>query len=123
MNKEVKQQWVAALRSGEYKQGKNALRRQYEGEDAEFCCLGVLCDLAVKAGVVKAHQVDGAHTGYGENKNTALLPVEVQEWSGVNEAGEFKTGDEPFMRDALTAYNDFLGKTFNQIADVIEEHF
>ena len=50
MNKEVKQQWVAALRSGEYKQGKNALRRQYEGEDAEFCCLGVLCDLAVKAG-------------------------------------------------------------------------
>jgi hypothetical protein len=40
MNPEVKARWVAALRSGEYKQGKGALRL-----NNKFCCLGVLCDL------------------------------------------------------------------------------
>ena len=125
MNAEVKQQWMDALRSGDYKQGQNALRKQYPDEDPQFCCLGVLCDLAVKAGVVTAHAVDSVYTGYGEQENTALLPAEVREWSGVSEAGEFKKSSDslPFARDALTAYNDVLGKNFNEIADVIEKYF
>ena len=40
MNKDIKQKWVKALRSGEYKQGSRFLH--YEDK---FCCLGVLCDL------------------------------------------------------------------------------
>lgn len=36
MNQEIKQKWVAALRSGEYKQIKNSLTN---GEG--YCCLGV----------------------------------------------------------------------------------
>lgn len=40
MNKEIKQKWVEALRSGEYKQGKGTLRT-----NNLFCCLGVLCDI------------------------------------------------------------------------------
>ena len=47
MKPEIQAEWVAALRSGEYKQGTGVLR----SEANEFCCLGVLCDLAVKAGV------------------------------------------------------------------------
>lgn len=35
------QEWVDALRSGEYKQGKHVLRSTRD----EFCCLGVACDL------------------------------------------------------------------------------
>ncbi len=42
MDKELKAKWVAALRSGEYKQGKTFLRR----EDNSYCCLGVLLDVA-----------------------------------------------------------------------------
>ena len=42
MNKEIKAEWVKALRSGEYKQGGGALHR---GD--HFCCLGVLCDIAI----------------------------------------------------------------------------
>lgn len=34
--------WIKALRSGKYKQGKKALRTS----NNEFCCLGVLCDVA-----------------------------------------------------------------------------
>ena len=41
----VKALWVAALRSGDYKQGKDALRPT---EDT-FCCFGVLCNLHAMA--------------------------------------------------------------------------
>jgi hypothetical protein len=41
MNPDVKAKWVAALRSGEYKQGPEWL----QGESGCFCCLGVLCDI------------------------------------------------------------------------------
>ena len=43
MKQEIKEKWVSALRSGEYKQGKEGLRIYNE-----FCCLGVLCDLYIK---------------------------------------------------------------------------
>lgn len=41
MTKTLKTKWLAALRSGKYKQGRCALK-----EDGKFCCLGVLNDIA-----------------------------------------------------------------------------
>ena len=43
MNTQIKQQWVTALRSGEYTQARWNLQTE-QG----FCCLGVLCDLYAK---------------------------------------------------------------------------
>ncbi len=43
MNKAAKKQWIAALRSGEYKQGFGAMHR----DDGTFCPLGVLCDIEI----------------------------------------------------------------------------
>lgn len=40
--KTLRERWLEALRSGNYKQGRGVLRNK---ED-EFCCLGVLCDVA-----------------------------------------------------------------------------
>lgn len=40
MNQEIKEKWVAALCSGDYKQGQGRLR-----DDDGFCCLGVLCNI------------------------------------------------------------------------------
>lgn len=37
--KKIKAEWVAALRSGDYKQGKHTM---YNQEYKRFCCLGVL---------------------------------------------------------------------------------
>jgi hypothetical protein len=68
MNPEVKARWVAALRSGEYKQAKNSLRKQ----DA-FCCLGVLCDL------YDSSQWHGV--AYGEEHKTGLPTLEVMTWA------------------------------------------
>lgn len=42
MKKEIADLWVAALRSGKYKQGRTTLKNR----DSEFCCLGVLCDIS-----------------------------------------------------------------------------
>lgn len=40
MDADLKDRWVKALRSGQYKQGRNVLYRESLGE---YCCLGVLC--------------------------------------------------------------------------------
>lgn len=42
MDAELKAKWTAALRSGEFRQGRNALK----SDDGRFCCLGVLCQIA-----------------------------------------------------------------------------
>lgn len=52
MSPEVKAKWVAALRSGKYQQERNALTNyvdQKSGDPARYCCLGVLCVIAVGA--------------------------------------------------------------------------
>lgn len=41
MDSTLKQEWITALRSGDYKQGKGGLKSTTNS----FCCLGVLCDL------------------------------------------------------------------------------
>lgn len=41
MKRELRDKWVAALRSGKYEQGQKTLVR-----DNRYCCLGVLCDVA-----------------------------------------------------------------------------
>ena len=48
MNPTIKAQWLEALRSGEYKQGREYLR-QSNKDTVLYCCLGVLCDLHRKA--------------------------------------------------------------------------
>ena len=39
MNKEIKEKWIEALRSGRYNKIKGALKK-----DDGFCAVGVLCD-------------------------------------------------------------------------------
>lgn len=43
MNKELKAKWVAALRSGEFKQTTGT---HFKEEENAYCCLGVLCVVA-----------------------------------------------------------------------------
>lgn len=48
MEKQLFDKWTAALRSGEYHQGKHMLRKSNDS----FCCLGVLCEVM---GLKKIH--------------------------------------------------------------------
>lgn len=48
MNKDLQDKWVKALRSGKYEQGAERLCTQTDSDqEAKFCCLGVLYDIAV----------------------------------------------------------------------------
>lgn len=46
MDKELKTKWVAALRSGKYKQG----RGEYRSDDGCYCALGVLLNVMAHYG-------------------------------------------------------------------------
>ena len=110
MNPIVKQKWVDALRSGEYKQGSTILRSL----NNEFCCLGVLCDI-----YQKEHgdlSIDSREYYYRYNGHNSLLPQKVGLWANIDEVGRYK------LNNTLVADND-NGKTFEEIADIIEEHF
>ena len=95
---------VKALRSGEYKQGKDALESK-EG----YCCLGVMCDVYQKETGAKLRlNREGI---YGSN---LADQVGVQEWVGL----KYMCGDSTY-NEPLTDMNDG-GKTFSEIADFIE---
>lgn len=111
MNQQVKQKWVSALRSGDYQQTKNYLHT-----DNGFCCLGVLCDLYGKEHNVEWDLVeDEDHNYYRFQDGEASLPLSVIEWAGVEDTNPSIPGK------SLAELND-NGSTFNEIADLIEEH-
>lgn len=92
MKGEVLDEVVRRLRSGEYQQGAAALRRlptQDQGEGDRYCCLGIVCEMAVEAGVlsiVSTPTQPGASYGYAVKPTTvytAYLPPAVIEWAGI----------------------------------------
>jgi len=112
MDQIIKSEWVAALRSGGLKQGFFRLNKPV---DDTYCCLGVLCEIAVEAGVVEKKDMNGYATYDGSGH---CLPSAVCEWAGLD-----KSNPQPKnSKSALISLNDNKF-TFNEIADVIEKGF
>jgi hypothetical protein len=118
MDSKVKTSWVDALRSGHYKK----CQYQLKDLDGYYDATGVLCDLAVQAGVIPApvkqddpdkHVFFGYVYGDGTTKGrmAAGLPAPVCEWSGL----EYRTGYKVAMMGDK-------GMSFNKLADWIEEN-
>lgn len=113
MNDNAKK-WVAALRSGEYKQGFGVLKH-YE----KHCCLGVACVLFVKENPesLRVETTEGGYTMFGDRAYTTTLPPEVQQWlSLATPTGDF-VSDNP-DGTSLMGLND-TSATFDDIANVI----
>lgn len=110
MDPHVKAEWTAALRSGEYKQGRLSLKNEYLTE-ATHCCLGVLTDLAAKAGVVQ--------WGRQAWPADARLCAEVREWAGLDSANPILS-DDFLVTNSASNLND-EGSTFIEIADRIDQ--
>ncbi len=114
MNKEIKAKWVAALRSGEYTQGKDRLRTNKNGKTS-FCCLGVLCNLHAQAHPEIAAKQTNPHKYL---YHAEVLPNSVRAWAGLsNERGSVVKIDDS---DGSLAYHNDTGATFAEIADAIE---
>lgn len=126
----IKEQWVADLRSGNYKQTAGRLH-----DERGYCCLGVLCEQAVEAGVVTAREeekLDGRFLMTYKDVSgkdsfvTSSLPYDIIDWANVKDARGLGStyGKLPFRtRSNSIAYLDDLnddGMPFNQIADIIE---
>lgn len=127
MKEDIKNTWVNALRSGKYKQGKNLLKLETNGQ-YNYCCLGVLCELAVENKIIEESSIKhflfpspgGSH--YFEN-GKSYLEDKVLEWSGIStNNGKFDT-DKNGLPITLAKLNDDEGYTFEEIANVIEEHW
>jgi hypothetical protein len=96
---ELKQKWLAALRSGDYVQGVGKLR----GLDNRYCCLGVLCD------VLDKNSWSTAKDRYEYRGHSRVL------WSGFR--AELGLPDDVHM-DLVTMNDE--GASFAKIANCIE---
>jgi hypothetical protein len=109
MKKSWARKWVKALRSGKFIQGRSHLKL-----DGKHCCLGVLCELTpYKERFTEMRS--STRVGYNIH-----LPEEIKKLVGMQSMNRvFKV---EMSASVLAAMND-TGKTFEEIADVIEEHW
>jgi hypothetical protein len=131
---EPKRLWLEALRSGRFQQGHTMLAVD-RGDGMQFCCLGVLCEVAIEAGLdlprterAPAFGVEKRSLAYGGC--TVMPPEEVWEWAygtGVGVGSVVITEQdeenqcERLVDKELAYLNDDEGWTFEQIANAIEE--
>ena len=119
MKRDIAELWIEALESGEYLQGRNQLVHEDDGI-RRHCCLGVLCDLAGRAGV--ADSEDGGGGYFPFHTDGATLPEVVMEWAGVKAGtGVLPREEGSLTRDSLMLRNDD-GYTFSQIAQIIRKN-
>lgn len=131
MPKAILDKWLAALRSGKYKQTQNHLEK-----DGGYCCLGVL-QCVVDGTVEKAQNTEQARRFDCEVGESLGLPTFV--WMskyGIQSHGmdgpEFETKENPIVyypSDSrfecdnymtVAELNDNEGLNFKEIADLVE---
>lgn len=112
MNPEVKAKWTAALRSGDYQQGRGGLLK-----DGKYCCLGVLCDIAVQEGVLAEPTVAGEDGWFFFDGAGSLPPLSVSEWAGLPSPSPMIGTAVP---DRASEWNDSYAASFTEIADMID---
>ena len=117
INPEIKELWCSALESGEYLKARDRLRT-----DNGFCCLGVLGDLAVKAGVAEWIN-DGS--GYGIRSagsfSTTSVITDIRHWAELKGLH----ADDPIVqiehKDYSLSHLNDTGYDFKTIAQIIRE--
>jgi hypothetical protein len=121
----VRELWVVALLSGRFRQGVGKLTAvvdRSDGSTAEFhCCLGVLCELAVEAGVQVTVRDDGepGHQLRSYDGQRNFPPRSVLEWAGLLERNPSVRYDDRVV--TLGLLNDEAGASFELIAQLVEE--
>ena len=101
LSRKAKRDWLKALRSGKYEQGKGRLFG-----DGNYCCLGVLCSVnGIPDAQLKQRLIPKAVAG-------------IPSWAlGVDYRVMFYG-----RLTKLAGLNDSEGLTFRQIADLIEKN-
>lgn len=135
MNPEIKEQWATALESGDYPQGQ-----AYLCSHDQYCCWGVLSDLAEKAGIVTSEESFGtkrySQPGSDQDTRTRFIdsryPLKsVLDWAGIEYEEGVLTSFIPVV-EKLAGFNDGCTdygateykapKTFKYIASYIRRY-
>jgi len=115
VNKEAIEEWVEALRSGQYEQGVHHLRNK----DETYCCLGVVCDLFKEEVGGEWKEEDNMRNNYTFNIPKSKISYYGDEYM-PDTVVKYLGLDEDFLNDTLTEMND-SGRSFEEIADKIEK--
>jgi len=128
LKKDVKKKWLKALRSGEYEKGIDRLvtvpYMEETNDNYQFCCLGVLADVAVKDGA--AGWYDESYEHDDPDFEDTLLPPKISEWAfGTGLDGQVLEDLQGFLasrNDGSFSVKGTLPKawTHKRIADWIE---
>lgn len=131
MKADIKSRWTAELRSGRFEQGHGSLRlaESETGAGDTYCCLGVLCELAVEAGVIRPARQD-SNGLYQYDGQEGVLPASVADWAETeaDEAGyrtenpHFYLGKGKELQLTSLADENDGGLPFGEIADLIDKH-
>ena len=111
MDQLVKKEWVKALRSGDFKQGRGALLK-----NEKYCCLGVLCEIAEDVGFDLEKRPNTRFPNlinFGEDN--AFLPPIVALWSELDSCN-------PSVNEIFLSRHNDAGDSFKEIADLIEKY-
>lgn len=115
MKPEIKNQWVKDLRDPARKQTEGHLRNKWGGQ----CCLDVLCEQAVTAGIIDPPVLDASlgdiyvyYWDGGRCQQFETLPDPVIEWADLPDGNpdvEFEDPDFEYDKETPDATEDFYG--------------
>ena len=105
MDQQLKADWVEALRSGNYKQGRGELLDDVIETDVRHCAMGVLCEIDPEVERVP---------GFGYRYHGEMMEYQLHRNYLMD-----RDLDKADVTHVIIA-NDDRGKSFNEIADWIE---
>ena len=132
MNEAIATRWIEELESGRWKKGVGQLHvqtgAQIDVTKDRFCCLGVLCRMAINDGVrvgvamrrdTRYRYKDQHQVSY--NGKSGELPEQVRTWAGLRtRLGEIPH-EEPKVPDDLSSINDRTSD-FSAVVAAIRTH-
>lgn len=109
MNKIYKKEWIRALKSGKYKQGRQRLKIIHKDKSNSYCCLGILCNIIAKKGLGKWEKRNFIY-------NDDIFETELE--------GDLMDEVElhGIEQDHLIKMNDQDKSSFKKIADYIDKN-
>lgn len=136
MDTQIKGTWRGDLLSGDYLQGTEALCRVMPHGGSEYCCLGVLCEQAVRAGIVERVNGDDhgqpgligyRAVGTDDAPEFLTLPDVVFQWARLPDADPTVTLYDPDSIEdeeeneevTLAEVNDDHRWTFGEITGLL----
>ena len=139
MDKKIKEDWIEALRSGQYDQKRgNLMTQQLYSGAAEYCCLGVLCEAVLEVGHytdsdTEEEMFDTLDWFQSQDENyqinpdegyesTSSLPVMLRQHLGLSES-EVSTLIQ--LNDGVQCDDNPTGRqhTFGEIANILSDGY